>query len=362
MEAGLYVAADREARDHCVVVIKGTFKTDSRGQMTLANTQRPLAYVDEYQADPGISCIRYGSDFVLHKPYTDVIVVGKAVAPKGEPVRQLTVRLEVQGRCKDVLVTGERRWVRVLGDIVPSKPVPFLEIPLTFDRAFGGKDDSRGPGKDSVEGRNLAGVSFHPHRPAAEIDGKPLPNLEDPKKPMKGPRDRVIPFGFGFVSPNWETRRKHAGTYDQRWKSEVFPFLPSDFDEQFFQMAPEDQRFPLFKGGEVIRCFNMATTPVVQYNIPALTHDVTFCFVDRDEQRQGVLDTVVLEPHDNLAVLVWRCSVVLGKKLNRLGEILVGPPPKSMRAVEPRAYRRGKPVFAGIGAAIRWQRSVKRPS
>jgi hypothetical protein len=160
-------------------------------------------------------------------------------------------------------------------------------MPLTFDRAFGGKDDSRGPGKETAELRNLAGVSYHPHRQSADIDGKPLPNLEDPAKPMKGPRDRVDPVGFGFVSPNWEARRRHAGTYDEHWKAEVFPYLPHDFDDQFFQMAPEDQRFPWFKGGELIRCYHMAASPLVQFRIPELTHTVLFRFVSSTETSSG---------------------------------------------------------------------------
>jgi hypothetical protein len=136
----------------------------------------------------------------------------------------------------------------------------------------------------------------------------------------------------------------------------VAPFLPGDFDVRFFQSAPEDQRFPLFTGGELIRCFNMAPSPLVQFRLPTFAVPVRFRFVDRVEESTGVLDTVTLEPHRGLAVLVWRCKVALGKKLNTLQEIHVGPQPRADAADEPVGFRRGKPVFRGLAAAVRWKR------
>jgi len=145
-----------------VVVVKGTFQTDDRGQLRLADQQRPLCYADEHHGDPESSSVRYEGEFVRVKPSTDVILVGKAMAPGGRPVPELSVRLEVAGRAKDAVVVGERRWVRALGGLVASEPVPFVEMPLTFDRAFGGRDDSRGPGDVAVELRNLSGVGLLP--------------------------------------------------------------------------------------------------------------------------------------------------------------------------------------------------------
>jgi hypothetical protein len=136
------------------VVVKGTFLVDDRGQMQLAAEQQPLVAADEHYGAPDKTCVRHECDFVLHKPLTDVIVVGKAVAPHGRAVASLPVRLEVQGAHKDALVTGERRWVRVPGGLTGSHPLPFTEMPLTFDRAFGGVDESGGPGRAAAEMRN----------------------------------------------------------------------------------------------------------------------------------------------------------------------------------------------------------------
>lgn len=357
MQAGLTVATDKEARDHCVVAVKGTFETNSRGEMTLARQQRPLLAVDEHHGDPASTSIRYECDFALEKPLTDVIVVGKAISPSRQRVNQLAVRLEVQGRKKDLLVFGERCWVRSLGRVFPSDPVPFVEMPLTFERAFGGMDESRGPGRAAVEQRNPVGVGFHPHRTVAQIEGTRVPNLERPGQTISSPKDRPEPIGLGVVGRAWAQRLSYAGTYDTHWRDEQAPFLPADFDSRYFQCAPADQQFTHFRGGELIRCVNMAAAPVVQYVIPSLHVPIKFRFLDREVDQLCVLDTVILEPHLSLAMLVWRASVPLGKKLNTLLEIHAGEPPRAQPG-QPMGYRNGKPVFGGLAEAIRWlQRS-----
>ena len=358
MEAGLAVVSDKHARDHCVVVVKGTFETSPSGEPKLSAEQQPLVATDEHYGEPATTSVRYESEFALEKPFCDVVVVGKAVAPRGEPVTKLMVRLEVEDRSKDIAVFGERRWVRAAGGLVASPPVPFTELPLTYDRAFGGIDDSRGPGSTAAELRNLVGVGFHPHRDAKAIDGAPLPCIEHPAKLMSSVRDRPTPIGYGYVGRSWQPRVSYAGTYDQRWLDEISPFLPPDFDARYHQGAPQDQWFPPFAGGERIRCVHMARSPVVEYRIPRARIPVTFRFVDRGESRQGRLDTVILEPHLGRMQLVWRASVPLGKKLVALREIEIGEQPHRA-ADDYLGTRRGKPAFKGIAATLRWLRKVR---
>lgn len=352
MPAEVTVTADKDARDYCVVVTKGTFTTSPAGSMTLASEQVPFVYADEHYGDPETTSIRYESDFALCKPLTDVIVVGKAVAPGGRPTEELAVSLEVQGRRKDAVVVGERRWVRAAGGLVCSRPLPFSEMPLCFDRAFGGIDEAGGPGKAAAETRNLVGVGFHSHRSIQEIDGTPLPNLEAPAHRIRSHRDRPTPVGFGVIGRAWKPRSTLAGVYDQHWLDEVCPFLPESFDHRYFQAAPSDQQFPHFTGGERIRCVHMAELPVVLYEIPPLRVPIEFCFFDRNVSVPSVLDTVVLEPHLGRAILVWRARIALGKKPDDLREIHVGPMPSKDDGII--GYRRGKPLFAGLGSTLRW--------
>jgi hypothetical protein len=358
MLAGLCVAADRDARDRCVVVVKGTFFTDDRGELTLAEEQRPIVAADEHHGDPGTTSVRHECDFALEKPLTDVIVVGMAVVPGRRSVKKLPVRLEVHDRVKDLMIHGDRRWTSAMG-LRANDAIPFTEMPITFDRAFGGMDDSD-PERVVVETRNPVGVGFHPRRRARDIEGRPVPNIELLSRPVSSPRDRQGPAGLGCVGRAWEPRVALAGTYDARWRDERAPFLPEDFDSRYFQCAPIDQQFPHFQGGEKIRCIHMAEREAVPYVIPSLHVPVEFRFDDGSVVRSAVLDTVTLEPHLELATLVWRASVPLRKKLTALREILVGERP-AREAASPVGYRDGKPVFAGLTATLDWLRRGGKP-
>src|SRR5690554_2893764 len=226
MVAGVSAQTDADARQWCVVVVKGTFETSPGGVLRLAHEQRPLVETDEHYGDPEHTPVRYENDFALRKPLTDVLVVGKAVAPGRQPVRELLVRLEVAGRVKDVIVIGERQWVHVAGALHPSPGVPFVELPLRFDRAFGGIDTPRGPESIQAERRNLNGVGFSVAPRGARLDGAPLPNLEDPRARITAPSDRPAPVGFGHVDRSWLPRLSYAGTFDETWQRERRPFLP----------------------------------------------------------------------------------------------------------------------------------------
>ncbi len=49
-------------------------------------------------------------------------------------------------------------------------------------------------------------------------------------------------MAFGPIGRSWQQRIKWAGTYDDQWMRHQYPFLPNDFDEHYFQAAPEDQQ------------------------------------------------------------------------------------------------------------------------
>jgi hypothetical protein len=361
MEAGIAVCTDKEARDHCVVIVKGTFETDLRGEMKLSEEQRPIVYADKHYGEPDKTCICYESEFALEKPFTDVLVVGEARAPKGKPVTELLVRLEVQGKSKDIFVIGDRHWLGSLLGVTPSDPAPFTRMPLVFDRAFGGQDDSRGEGKTAAELRNLTGVGFNPFRPKKEIVGTLLPNLERLRQRISSCRDKLEPIGYGSVGRGWKPRIDYAGTYDRKWLDETAPFLPSNFDSRYYQSAPSDQQFPIFRGGETIRCFNMADS-IVAYVIPTQKIPIRFQFINQTIEKMGILDTVTLEPHLNLAMLCWRASVPLGKKLTTLQSIEIGEKPIRIHDGGRKGTFRGKPWFNGMDATIRWLRQVRGKS
>jgi hypothetical protein len=256
-------------------------------------------------------------------------VIGHAIAPGRVPVTELLVRLEVEGRAKDAQVVGERRWISVAGFSRMSAALPFVELPLCWERAFGAS----------------------PHNPVGVGLGDVVPNIEDPRAPIQSRRDRPNPRGFAFVGRSWQPRVGFAGTYDRRWRTQICPLLPEDFDERYFQAAPSDQQFPHFRGGERIRCWYMADDPLIEFCVPTLAVPVIFDFDDNVLEREGVLDTVVLEPALRRMHLTWRASAQLPKQIVRLRGVHVGEAPQRDGPV---GWRRGKPLFAGLGSYLRW--------
>lgn len=141
MCAELAVLVDKDAHDYCVVVIKGTFEADCDGNLSLAAEQQPFVYADEHFGDPQTTGIRLECDFAVYKPLTDVVVLGRAISPDHLAVRELPVRLEVDGRHKDVIVHGnsEPTWLRA--------PQPFTEMPLEpFGFGFVGRSSPQRAG------------------------------------------------------------------------------------------------------------------------------------------------------------------------------------------------------------------------
>ena len=355
MEAGLTVATDTKGRDHCVVVVKGTFTVCRDGGTALAEDQQPLTFADEHHGDPATTSIRYECDFALFKPRADILVNGKAVSPNGQPVTEMTVGLKAGTVRKVVRVRGDRRWGKALSGQSASDPKPFLEMPLVWERAFGGMDTSHeNPKRHGAELRNLVGVGFRRNSDSGIAEGSALPNLEHPQERMRNWNDRITPIGFGPVGRGWQPRISHAGTYDEQWLESRFPFLPLDFDQRYFQSAPEDQQTAHLQGGERVHCANMSEDRQFRFAVPAVHVPIVYRFRDRDLDRTPVLDTLIVEPDRRRFMVVWRASVALGRRPTMLQEVRIGEPPRI-------AFRRqdsGKPKFKSLSDFIAWKRNL----
>ncbi|QRK07336.1 DUF2169 domain-containing protein [Archangium violaceum] len=361
MSAGLTVATDAQAREHCVVAVKGTFRMDGRGEPRLADVQRPVAYTDEHHGAPEMTSLLRENDFALTKPLVDLLVLGHAVAPHGRATEAMLVRVEMPGRQKDLRVTGDRYWDKGLMGMKATPPKPFVRMPLRYEFAFGGVDTSHPePKHHGAELRNPVGRGFRQNPRAADAVGTPLPNLEHPRHFLDSWDGKTVPVGLGPVGRGWQPRLAHAGTYDERWLAEDYPFLPRDFNPRYFQCAPEDQQLPALRGGEVFRCLGLTESGPWTVTVPRLQVPIAFRFPNSWVSTEARMDTVLLDVDAREVVVTWRASVPLAKKLSHLREVQVGPRPSSTRG-EPVTYRRGKPYFRGLGSLVAWMRRMRRP-
>lgn len=352
MAAGIAMATDKDGRDFWVVVIKGTFVVGSDGEAALAENPEPLVYADAHHEDPATSSIKYECDFAPFKPRADILINGHAITPSDKPTRRMTVAVEVGSISKHVTVFGDRQWERGVFGLRPSAPAPFVKMPLLFERAFGGSDHTHdNPKHQGTDLRNPVGLGFHKNSDSGTISGTPLPNLEDPADLISKWSDTPRPMGFGAIGRGWQPRIRHAGTYDDRWLNERFPYLPADFDQQYFQSAPADQQAPYLQGGERVRCSNMTPEGIFLFSVPMMQVSILYRFRDRNYPVTPTLDTLIVEPDERRCLLIWRASVPVGRKLNALREVLIGPPPGPERPM----MTRGKPHFNSLAELANWR-------
>ena len=86
MVAGYTLGVEPSAREHLVVVVKGTFDFPANGgEPTLAEEQAPFVYADTFTGKPGFSAPLDECDFAFRKPRCDVLLNGAAYAPDGKP-------------------------------------------------------------------------------------------------------------------------------------------------------------------------------------------------------------------------------------------------------------------------------------
>jgi hypothetical protein len=328
MVAGQTIGLEPSGRELLVIVVKGTFRIPRGSEpLRLADAQLPLVMADTFTGEPGFSAPVYEIDFAPRKQRCDVLLNGTAYAPGGRPTTRVEVGVRVNGIVKRFAVVGNRHWQTGIRGVSASAPEPFTTIPISYDRAFGGVDDHHDdPSKHVAFNRNPVGVGFHKDLRPEFVDGAPMPNTEEIGRSVASPDSPApVPMSFGPVGRGWEPRIKYAGTYDDRWLDEDFPFLPPDFDEQYYQAAPLDQQVPHPSGGEEIRLINLVPEGDLSFALPVF--DAPIHFFPKGGGREDAeltLDTIVMEPDQDRFMLTWRAVRPLKKSIHEVAQVLVG--------------------------------------
>jgi hypothetical protein len=303
------------------VAVKGTFDIKPDGRVVLADEQLPPLIAPEYNGEDGVSSLRYDADLVGTKPTTDVVLNGKAYAPGGRPTTEFVVSLRVGKIHKQIKVVGNRKWEKGLLGTGRSAIEPVTEVPIVYERAFGGFDQSEpDPRRQRLEPRNPVGCGM-----VAKL-GEPLPNFETVGWGKSGPA------GFGAIACYWSPRRELHGTYDETWKKTRFPLVPADWDPHSLLCSPADQRpeAPL-EGGELVELHNLTPNGVLRFLLPK--HQFAFRtifstgFRNRPQEHAGRMATVIIEPDHPRLILVWSSTLVCRKDADYLEETIVREAP-----------------------------------
>lgn len=303
--------------DTLYTLVKATFNIGSK--ISLAAHQSVPQKKDIFFGNPDQSSLSIASDFHTGKSATDVIMTGCAYSRDAQPVHQMDVTLKVAELTKSLRVIGDREWWH--GRI--SAPQTFVEMPLVYERAFGGTllvEDK----VHQQEARNPVGLGFTGDLTAEEVNAWPLPNLEYPQQLIQLWSDRPAPACFAPVAGHWHPRYAYAGTYDAHWQQHRAPFLPEDYNPRFMNAAPEDQIYPGFlQGGEPVFIRGMHPDGDLSFSIPRIRLDCCINILGRVEQPPFLLETLILEPNQKQFSLVWRSAYQCDKRALKIEQINV---------------------------------------
>lgn len=328
---------DDERRTIFSLLLKRTYDIQERGVLVRSEETLPLRKIDEYYegGDPEWATVKFESELVPYKPFSDVIVIGKAYANQGEPTQQMDVAVSVGARKKTIRVYGDRECRYNPGKPPTfTDPIPFKEMEVRYERAFGGKDEVSDPQTPLAYPRNDMGAGLILKNIQNRVEGLPLPNLEDPTDLLTS--ERIIledpyqwnslpfPQGFGWVQRSWYPRSSFIGSMP--------PYLDADeiMREESLNLVPKRQvalsrqfklpsYYPYFNNGastglifksltglEPIKLFGLTPSSVLEFDLPGDTPRLMLDIGLGENELNPFLHTVCIRPDDMRVDLIWR--------------------------------------------------------
>ncbi|WP_441289593.1 DUF2169 domain-containing protein [Sorangium sp. KYC3313] len=299
------------------VVCKATFLLRP-GEAALAREQEPPHEDDQHWHNDARRSLRAACDLIPVKPWADVVLVGHAFAPGGEPMRSLIARLSVGEVDKSIAVFCDRAFGHD-GTIYEGQK--FSRMPLLYERAAGGPDTVNPvglrPGMQDAQGRFM------------------VPNLQPPGVKVTSRSDFIAPIGFGPLAPTWPSRREKLGRKGapgslRDWYKQP---LPEDVDFSCFNHAPQDQQIKELREDARIALENLhAEHPRLVTSLPGVRPRAVL------ERAMGAAqpltfrcDTLWIDTDRSVCMLTWRAQVPIEHPQER-GRVLVELAPEGAGA------------------------------
>lgn len=331
-----------------VLAVRGTFDFAAHGQrLTLATQQTPIVFGDEYiglpEDNPLKSVLSREGDLVLFKPATDVYLTGTAQAEHHALTAEWLAAMRVGPVRKGLRLHGSRYFERRMGGWRLTPAELTTAVPLDYRKSFGGSYSTLASESASPEHvyklDNPAGCGWLPDANALSELSKPArkqiaalisgikrldaPQIESPDCPVTHPSQASAAQGFAPLARWCEPRLRHAGTYDDAWREQVYPDLPDDFDPRFYQSAPPDLICDgHLDGDEPVMLAGLLPEGRAEMRLPGLVVLASTTGAS-GRKRAGnlVLDTVALDLDARQATLVWRGTF---DRTDAVREIAVG--------------------------------------
>jgi hypothetical protein len=312
---GLVPIEDRDGRERWVLVLKGTFDIVRLSKARIAEEQEPIALEDRFHGARYASSLRAEDDLAPFKPRADVVIDAIARAPGDKPSTSWPVSVEVGALAKRLRVTGPRAWVRTLLGYELGAPQSCTEVPIRYERAYGGVfTDARGVAHACEA--NPVGTGFVPPGERASKEVVIAPQIESPDDPIGNIYRPHRPEGLGPLTRSWSPRAERVGTTDERWRKERAPRPPIDFDHAFYNSAHPDLVYPGYLKGDERVVLEGLEPHRLELWLPGLRPVVTIS--SEHDALSPALDTLFIDVSARRLSLTWRCTLLAEGEITAL--------------------------------------------
>lgn len=335
------------------VLVKRSYRIVPGGVAQRSAQDAPLRLIDRYydDGDPEWSVVEHENEMAPFKAATDVVVIGQAHAPNGLPTPIMAVGVRVGEQRKLLRVTGDRRCIWCDG--APprfSATLPFLRMPIRYDRAYGGRDEKSDPNIPFYYPRNDMGRGVALRNLREVVDGLALPNIESPDDPLTPERVVIedperwplqpLPQGFGWRQRTWYPRSAllgslpaflRPGTVTAEEKLKMLPAqhvalarqmrLPP-YEAQFYSGASLGLALPSVEADAEIGLRGLTPEGALDFRLPGESPQIGLDLGRGSQALETRMHTVSIRPDDLALDIVWGGSVVFGP-YSRLSQLRV---------------------------------------
>lgn len=227
---------DENGAEVWVVAVKATYDLLPDGSTRVSKRQEVVNSATVFHEDGSPI---HETDLGPAKNATDVWLAGHAWSQSGKPITHMEAGFELGPIKRKALITGDRESRPFLQG-GSSGPIPFLRIPLTWARAYGGD------GPDYLRTGNPVGCGI-----SKDNQGRTrIPNIEATGYFQQFGQEGM---GFGPQPRHWPARHKFAGTYDEVWRKTRAPLQALDVDPLHWQVVSKSQQVHgRVRGGELL--------------------------------------------------------------------------------------------------------------
>ncbi len=310
LAAHLFSGPADETNLGCALLLTATYEIRERGLELATEAPWPVhlePLETPYGTFPGAVASR--------KPKTDLLVLGKAKAPGGEAVRQMTVSVSVGSFRHSLAIFGDRRWERLAGGLRATEPLPFREMPIVWANAFGGTLTT--PVGDMPSTDNPVGKGFFLDE--KEGDGVPLPNVEDPSALIRSPKDLPKPVG-------WAPYPLAGGVRMAKLRGADGTPLPHDVVEPFVMgWAHPDLIIETPAAGARIEVQGLSTGGPITTTVPAIPARATLVLGEEARSLSPRLDTLIVQAEERRLVVRWRAAATFEMRPREVRLVRIEP-------------------------------------